>query len=1263
MKWITARHLAQWADRIDARSRLSEIAARLVRASATNISSIRFPSGDSAQIPGYDGRLVAVPATGFERYLPQGNSVWEFGTTTDYRRKANGDFVGRTANPGPAVVPGDTTFVFVTPRSWPDAEDWAVEKRKQGPWKDIRVLDGLTMEDWLELCPAAAAAIAREIVGTLPASGAYSLEEFWEEYSSQFRPRLTEEAVLAGRADQADEQRKALLSDNRISRLQGDSIAEVLAFVAAVIRKSEPELRKFLESRALVVETPDAARQLAGMQNLIFLVRGAAVEIAGRLTATGPVIVPLGRESLKQFDATRLRRPSVLEMSEALRSMALTEQDSQRLARECDRSVTILARRIPSATARLPKWHTDQVLIPALLAGVWDSASEHDRDIVAALARSPNYESYEAQLRLYLIAEDAPLEREGSIWSVRAPVDVFAHVAPLLGTEHMELLRTAAVRVFGEVNPALDLPPEDRPFARLRGATAQHSKWLRDGIATTLLIIAALGEKAGVQLGRMTPQGFVDAVVAGIPGLRDDHRIIASLSDELPLLMEAAPDPLLATLEHLLEGAGERLRPIFQDARTESWLGSSSPHAGLLWALGLVAWDPVYLSRAASVLTRLGRIDPGGSLSSRPANSLAHIFLPWHPETNARLKQRLAVLDQVVRMDAEIGWNLLVRLLPRGHDFAGPTLQPRFREAGASEREVLTRGILLETYHEVIKRGLNLAGVVPRRWAAILDLLHAFRPEDQDLAIDALQAALAEMPLPAKEEVWKHLSGVIRHHTAHSRAQWSLAPERLASLETIANDIAPKNPVTTALWLFTERLPEIEFSDANKLFEEVEARRRKAVETIWRERGLGGILDLAASSEAPRYAGFAFGQIVMSGNAAYEAVTAALIRGEKSIDFGAWLSAAARGRFGEDWRSRVAEGYRRGELTSAQAVRLVLTWPHSRETWVFVDSLGEEVATGFWESKQAWGMEAGAEELQYAIQRYLSVDRPELVVDALGPRLKEIPTSLILKLLDQFESRIAAGTVMINNATIGFDVQQIFAELQSRSDVALREIATREYKFLPLLRRVGGINRGSPLAIDKCLAEDPELFVQMLCDVFRPALQRQREAPAVSEEQQIRARWAWELLEGFIEIPGRNGDQIDANTLKTWVAKVRELASAADRLEVAEQRIGAVLAHAPMDPQDNLWPHKVVRDCLEELQSGEIERGIQIERFNMRGVTTRGYREGGDQERKLATQLRDAARELTGWPRIQGLLLSMAQSWEEEARREDLRARQDELRD
>ena len=131
MKWITALDLSRWADTTGARTVLSEPVSALIRAAASDIRSFRFPAGDAAQIPDYDGRLSA---RGVAPYIPDGESVWEFGVAEQYLDKANQDFIRRTNAPGD-IVKVETTFVFVTPRAWANPgrsiEDWCREKKSQ----------------------------------------------------------------------------------------------------------------------------------------------------------------------------------------------------------------------------------------------------------------------------------------------------------------------------------------------------------------------------------------------------------------------------------------------------------------------------------------------------------------------------------------------------------------------------------------------------------------------------------------------------------------------------------------------------------------------------------------------------------------------------------------------------------------------------------------------------------------------------------------------------------------------------------------------------------------------------------------------------------------------------------------------------------------------------------------------------------------------------------------------------------------------------
>src|SRR5207249_8457634 len=139
------------------------------------------------------------------------------------------------------------------------------------------------------------------------------------------------------------------------------------------------------------------------------------------------------------------------------------------------------------------------------------------------------------------------------------------HLGHLVGRGDLDRLREAATKVFAEYDPALELPEEERPYAAIKGKRLTHSEWLRDGLATTLLLIAALHAEVGLTVAGTTPQDYVNGLIGSLPGLNRDHRVIASVRGELALLMEAATRPLLSALEQLLAGDGRLIRPIFSE--------------------------------------------------------------------------------------------------------------------------------------------------------------------------------------------------------------------------------------------------------------------------------------------------------------------------------------------------------------------------------------------------------------------------------------------------------------------------------------------------------------------------------------------------------------------------------------------------------------------------------------------------------------------------------------------------------------------------
>jgi hypothetical protein len=142
VKWITAADIANWANtqQRHCQETLPELVGRLILAHTANaVEDFDFPIGDSVAIGGWDGRLKTPVASPF---FPSGISGWEIGAEKSAQSKVEADYTKRLADPL-GMTPAETTFVFVSPRSFPKRNTWESTKKTLGNWKDIRVIGDL----------------------------------------------------------------------------------------------------------------------------------------------------------------------------------------------------------------------------------------------------------------------------------------------------------------------------------------------------------------------------------------------------------------------------------------------------------------------------------------------------------------------------------------------------------------------------------------------------------------------------------------------------------------------------------------------------------------------------------------------------------------------------------------------------------------------------------------------------------------------------------------------------------------------------------------------------------------------------------------------------------------------------------------------------------------------------------------------------------------------------------------------------------------
>lgn len=1250
MRIVAAQQLKWWAETrpLDARAEIAELIRSLVRASSPGLDYYRFPGGDASQTHGWDGVTELAQGTVL---VPEGRTIWEFGAGADYKTKADDDYAKRTAELN-LEERSRNNFVFVTPRIWDTGrEDWE-QKHSHDGWSNVRAYDANTLEHWLADQPAVSIPFAKRL-GILPPGGFQTVQEFWDEHALNTIPPLIEELLLTGREERGKRLCDGLSAGIRgLSKWQADSATGAALFVAAAMRRAEPEVSSFLLSKALFIDSVEAARQLPPTGGFILILFPEHHRLGAALERKNQVILALGSNDIATSEVELLDQMSTLDFAAGLRTMGIEEHEAFRLAGICCRSVTVFSRINARGTVAPPNWSTDPELVPLMLAGSWDASNEHDRTIVEALCNK-TYGEVDLEARRLASLPDAPLDLDGAIWTVRSPKDAFTLAGSHVGDAHQQRLCDACVTVFSEIDQMLDVPDDELPIIPTRGADFHHSEWLRRGLSRTLLLISGLHQAARFRTIGQTPEQFVDGVVGRLRDLDVDIRVLASLKSEFPTLMEAAPVPLACALERLLEGNNEKWAAvIFRGKKGSSIIGQTSPHTYMLWALETLAWNPAYLYQAASILLTLAQFDPGGATQNRPMDSLRRIFLAWRPSTYASVAERIAVVRRICIARPEVGFKLALALLPVAHDSTHETAKPRLRDFGDATKAQTTRVEMTEAYRAFAALAVELAGGYADRLSALIDTFAGLDPESRDAAINSIRTVAGTADGDEKYELWTKLRLFTQRHRGFQNTNWALREEELRPLESLCEEIAPEDPVHRDLWQFNDLVPKMGMRPAGDYVEEANRSRREVVRGILEERGIQAVAALAKAAKEPHLVGYAIAEAAQS-QATVEDVFRSHFGPPSEIndDFFVAVSGAAHFRFGEPWDRWVAEIA--GNCDARRGASLFLRWPDTRDTWNFVQALGTAIDEEYWKRKYALN-QSSDEDLLFAIDKYNTVGRFSASVDLIAYQEKRVPTEVCIRAL---RGLIAEANASGWNAqhTL-YSVTHLFTSLQQREDIDIEELASLEYLYLPILE-----HEGEPVALVQLLKTSPKFFVDVICDVFRPA--SQAEQVEITEASRTRARLGYQMLQSMKSLPGFTEDGQDVDLLTNWIAEARQLAKRADREVIADQQIGQMLGYAPVDSEDGAWPARSVRDLIERFASDEIQRGIAISRFNMRGVFRKALYEGGKEERAFAAQYREWARAAADWPRTSGMLRQIADSWDRSAEQADIRAELDQRLD
>lgn len=1256
---LTENQLDEWVlgNARDAQAVIVELVWRLVAASCPAPLERRFPLGDSIGQHGPDGVLNV--NLSFDPFVPEGRSFWEVGTGLKAGDKATSDYKGLVETI-PENIRQQSSFVFVTPRSgrrdwehtWKeDAQGrWLEDRISRKEWAEVRVIDGTKLIDWIHQFPAVGIWLANIVIG-LPPQAIETPDQRWSLIRSIGEPpSLLPRVFLTGREEACSKIHEIFVGNAVQLKLSTRYPDQIVDFICAYLANQSEEFRVDAAGRCLVVSTVDGWKALTNQREKLFLIADSGLDLSG---ASGTKLIQMARRAghavifggaaggIPDPASASLHNPRPREVKEALTHSGYGEERARSLAQKCAGNLGSLLRCLQNLSL-MPEWAEGSVaseLAVAMMLGAWADECASDRATVESLVGN-SYGEWIESMRVAALTSGTPLIHQYGDWKFSLRFEAWYALGPRVFDEQLDRFKTSALLVFKEMDPQFDLPVEERYAAAVHGKVLLHSDELRKGLAETLALLGTHAKALISCKPNKTESTASDVVYKTLFGAGWIQW--ASLGNLLPLFAEAAPNIFLKAVEDALSQDDRDLQNLLSQ-EGEGITGRSYISA-LLWSLETLAWEPIYLNRAVLCLAELSALDPGGSWSNRPANSLRDIFLPWYPQTCASLQQRYVAVSLVMDELPEIGWKLLLALLPSSHSSSSGTRKPEWREVipdnwteGATTSEYNSQTL---KYSEML---LDFLTDHAEKFSEVLDYLEYLPSEVNDRLLHYLDMNAAE--ILSEEEilvVWNKLVDVVAKHRKFIDSDWALPSDRIDKISETAEKLSPKSPENKYRRLFGEK--DFDFYEKEVSFEEqnrrLNIRREHALAEIDSVGGVSAIIHFASAVKSSWRVGVGYGKFASSN---VDSLVLPSLINSADIKLVGFVEGFVWSRFGSegwDWLDKLnLKGW-----TLLDKCRLMSYLPFTDKAWEYVERLLGDEDSEYWRSTSA-NIFDESKNIDYAIEKLIINDRPNVALRCIHVCNHKkmgfnanLAVRALLAALNSSESQTAIDT---------YQTTEVIKTLQRCSDVSLDDVVSIEWAYLPLLDKYSD---GSPIFLWRKLAEEPSFFCELIRLVFKSKSEGETESlEPIDEVQQKIATNAYRLLSNWQYLPGTMADAtLDEKPLKKWISSVKDICKQSGHLEVAFSMAGHCLTYSPQDP-DGLWIHHAVASLLNSKDAESLRDGFRTALYNKRGA--HWVDPTGAGELDLANEYHDKANSLeeVGYHRFAASMRDMAESYKREA--------------
>lgn len=660
--------------------------------------------------------------------------------------------------------------------------------------------------------------------------------------------------------------------------------------------------------------------------------------------------------------------------------------------------------------------------------------------------------------------------------------------------------------------------------------------------------------------------------------------------------------------------------------------------SNLLWALEILAWSPEYLVHSISVLGLLEALPyERTNWTNTPINSIVSILLPWYPQTMADLEKRKNALKCLKTDNPRVFWSTLKKLLPNKTRSTSGNPRPKYLKLEIPEEVKVTNAEVHECYVYLVELAVDTARNENEKLVELIDQLgYMYEPTLTDY-LECLENSFEFGTDENTFEVWLKLRECMARIEP---TEGKVIYKQLDRIQQLIEKMEPTDiRVKHREWYLGNRYLFDKGNYANR-WKMLEDKKLSAVKEIFDEYG---------SEEVER-----FGCAVKN----VHDVANKLGRFLRPNEMSSIIEKCFIGILSKEFTINclISFVYTQGaeklletslcQMEDEFMLEILSKIPFSLQLLDVINQVLDD-DTAYWEKGAMPYSCYDAEELKIIVEKLVACKRYATAVNIIGHSECEavINAECIYKLMKLAGTEESIGVETLDD----YAAQKIIGWFQQQEDIDLELRSDIEFIYLPMLDEYSEVR---PRALNTRLSLEPEYFCSLIELFYK---ERNGEKREIELNKSLSDR-LYEILFQFKVIPGIdwNGN-FDAKRFDYWMKTVKTWSRDNDRYEVAMHTVGSGLSYAELD-EDKL-PQTAIIEELNRVENEELRRGYYLGIINQRGV--HWIDPEGKPELELAEDYENRANtaESRGYSRYAGILRVIGDEFKREARRNALRAR------